>query len=142
RVHAMELGKTVENYTLIAFGGAAPLHTARLADKLGIARVVIPVSASVGSAVGFLTAPGACQAVRSWYQIVESLDPAHANRLLEEMEEQATGIVRPAAPKGPLTTSRVAYMRYVGQGHEIPVALPAGKLKASTIAALVRAFDT
>lgn len=142
RVHAMELGKTVENYTLIAFGGAAPLHTARLADKLGIARVVIPVSASVGSAVGFLTAPVAFQAVRSWYQIVESLDTAHANRLLEEMEEQATGIVRTAAPKGPLTTSRVAYMRYVGQGHEIPVALPAGKLKASTIAALVRAFDT
>ena len=141
RVHAMELGKTVESYTLIAFGGAAPLHAARLADKLGLARVVIPVSASVGSAVGFLTAPVAFQAVRSWYQIVGSLDTAHANRLLDEMQEQATSIVRTAAAQGPLATSRVAYMRYVGQGHEIPVSLPAGKLETSTIVTLARAFD-
>ena len=99
RVHAMELGKTVENYTVIAFGGAAPLHAARLADKLGVARVVIPVGASVGSALGFLTAPVAFQAVRSWYQRVATLDTAHANRLLDEMTEQATVVVRAAAAK-------------------------------------------
>jgi len=142
RVHAMELGKTVEHYTLIAFGGAAPLHTARLADKLGIARVVIPVGASVGSALGFLTAPVAFQAVRSWYQFITTLDIAHANRLLDAMTKQATEVVRAAAGNAPLAAVRAAYMRYAGQGHEIAVTLPAGKLAAKDIAGLKRRFDT
>ena len=141
RVHAMELGKTVENYTVIAFGGAAPLHAARLADKLGVARVVIPVGASVGSALGFLTAPVAFQAVRSWYQFIAKLDTAHANRLLDEMTKQATDVVRAAAGNAALTATRVAYMRYAGQGHEIAVTLPAGKLAAKYTARLKRSFD-
>ncbi len=141
RVHAMELGKTVENCTLIAFGGAAPLHAARLADKLGIRRVVIPVGASVGSALGFLAAPVAFQAVRSWYQRVETLDVAQANRLLGEMTRQAEDIVRAAAGRAALFSERMAYMRYVGQGHEIRVKLPAGKLTAKDIAGFKRRFD-
>jgi len=137
----MELGKTVENYTVIAFGGAAPLHAARLADKLGVTRVVIPVGASVGSALGFLTAPVAFQAVRSWYQFIAKLDIAHANRLLDEMTKQATGVVRVAAANAPLTATRVAYMRYAGQGHEIAVTLPSGKLAAKDTVNLKRRFD-
>jgi N-methylhydantoinase A len=141
RVHAMELGKTVENYTVIAFGGAAPLHAARLADKLGVKRVVIPVGASVGSALGFLTAPVAFQAVRSWYQFIANLDVGHANRLLDEMTKQATGVVRVAAANAPLTATRLAYMRYAGQGHEIAVTLPSGKLTAKDTVNLKRRFD-
>ena len=141
RVHAMELGKTVENYTVIAFGGAAPLHAARLADKLGVSRVVIPVGASVGSALGFLTAPVAFQAVRSWYQFITSLDTAHANHLLDEMTKQATEVVRAAAGKATLTATRMAYMRYAGQGHEIAVTLPAGKLATKDTMRLKRNFD-
>jgi N-methylhydantoinase A len=141
RVHAMELGKTVERYTLIAFGGAAPLHAARLAEKLGLDRVIIPASASVGSALGFLAAPIAFQAVRSWYQFVPALDTAAANRLLGEMEKQATEVVRTAAARAALTTTRIAYMRYAGQGHEIAVTLPAGKLGPGSIGSLTRRFD-
>ena len=98
RVHAMELGKTVEQYTLIAFGGAAPLHAARLAAKLGIARVIVPLNASVGSALGFLTAPVAFQAVRSWHAILNALDTRRANALLDDMQQQATDMVRAGAP--------------------------------------------
>jgi len=141
RVHAMELGKTVEDYTLIAFGGAAPLHAARLADKLGIARVVVPVGASVGSALGFLEAPVAFQALRSWFQYVATLDVAHANRLLDGMEKQAREIVRSAAGDAPVGVTRIAFMRYTGQGHEISVTLPAGKLGTKDVPGLKRRFD-
>ena len=141
RVHAMELGKTVENYTLIAFGGAAPLHAARLAAKLGITRVIVPLGASVGSALGFLTAPVAFQAVRSWYAQLNALDAKSVNRLLEEMQKQAMDIVRAGAANEPLKTSRVAYMRYQGQGHEIAVTLPAGKLTGRDAATLARHFS-
>ncbi len=140
RVHAMELGKTVENYTLIAFGGAAPLHAARLATKLGITRVIVPQDASVGSALGFLTAPVAFQAVRSWYAQLNTLDIPQANTLLDVMQQQATDMVRAGAGNAPLKTTRVAFMRYQGQGHEIAVDLPAGQLAARDAAALTRRF--
>jgi N-methylhydantoinase A len=57
RVHAIESGKDARGRTLVAFGGAAPLHAARLAEKLGLDRVLVPSNAGVGSAVGFLRAP-------------------------------------------------------------------------------------
>src|SRR5579884_1759115 len=64
RVHAIESGKDLRPRTLIAFGGAAPLHAARVAEKLGIRHVLVPANAGVGSAVGLLRAPVAYEIVR------------------------------------------------------------------------------
>jgi len=141
RVHAMELGKTVEEYTLIAFGGAAPLHAARLADKLGIRRVIVPAAAGVGSALGFLWAPVAFHMVRSWYQQLEALDLDGANALLGEMRAAAMQVVEAGAPGAPVVEERSAFMRYVGQGHEITVRLPGGRLGAPDRAKLRKAFE-
>ena len=60
--------------TLIAFGGAAPLHAARLARKLGMRRCVVPVGAGVGSAHGFLSAPIGYEVVRTRHMRLEALD--------------------------------------------------------------------
>ena len=76
RVHAVERGKVIAEHSLIAFGGAAPLHAARLAEKLAIARVIVPPNAGVGSAVGFLRAPIAFEVVRSRYMRLSAFDPA------------------------------------------------------------------
>ena len=141
RVHAMELGKTVEDYSVIAFGGAAPLHAARLATKLGVNRVIVPQGAGVGSALGFLWAPVAFQALRSWYQNLAALDLTRANRLLGDMQRDAVAIVREAAPRGALTETRTAYMRYIGQGHEIAVPLANKRLVASDVARLKAHFE-
>ena len=65
RVHAVERGKESGEYTMIAFGGAAPLHAVRLAEKLGMDRVIVPPGAGVGSAIGFLHAPAAHENVRT-----------------------------------------------------------------------------
>ena len=54
RVHAVENGEDLSDYTMIAFGGAAPLHAGRLCEKLGIHRCLVPTGAGVGSAIGFL----------------------------------------------------------------------------------------
>jgi N-methylhydantoinase A len=141
RVHAMELGKMPEYYTLIAFGGAAPLHAAQLARKLGIDRVVIPAAASVGSALGFLWAPVAYQAVRSLYQRLDRFDHARIDALLRELAADAERVVRAGAPAERLRTRRIAYMRYAGQGHEIAIDLPAGRLSAATAGVLRAAFE-
>ncbi|AOZ01564.1 methylhydantoinase [Cupriavidus sp. USMAHM13] len=141
RVHASELGKTVEDYTLVAFGGAAPLHAAALARRLGIRRVVVPQSAGVGSALGFLWAPIAYQAVRSFYQRLDAFDADAANAVLEQLAGSARAIVAQAAPGHALAVQRLAYMRYAGQGHEIPVEVPAGALGSADAQVLAAAFE-
>jgi N-methylhydantoinase A len=124
RVHAIESGKDLAPRTLIAFGGAAPLHAARVAEKLGISRVLVPVNAGVGSAIGLLRAPIAYEVVRGRLMRLGSFEPGLANRLLAGMRAEAEDIVRRAAPAGNLVEHRSAFMRYRGQGHEIAVELP------------------
>jgi N-methylhydantoinase A len=125
RVHAIESGKDLAPRTLIAFGGAAPLHAARVAEKLGISRVLVPVNAGVGSAIGLLRAPIAYEVVRGRLMRLGSFEPGLANRLLADMRAEAEAIVRRAAPAAKLAEHRSAFMRYRGQGHEIAVELPA-----------------
>jgi N-methylhydantoinase A len=124
RVHAIESGKDLVPRTLIAFGGAAPLHATRVAEKVGIGRVLVPLNAGVGSAVGLLRAAPAYEIVRGRLMRLESFDVASANRLLAEMRGEAEAIVRRAAPAAVLQEQRSAFMRYRGQGHEIAVSLP------------------
>jgi len=141
RVHAIERGKDLAARTLIAFGGAAPVHAARVAEKLGIREVVIPRDAGVGSAIGFLAAPVSYEVVRSRYVRLSAFDPVAINALLEEMRAEAEAVVRLGAPQAPLAERRVAYMRYVGQGHEVEVALPLRPLAEDDAGTLSRAFD-
>ena len=138
RVHAVENGKDTSGRTLIAFGGAAPLHAARLAGKLGITRVVIPLDAGVGSAHGFLDAPIAYEVVRTLLVRLDALDQAMIDRIFTEMRIEAEAVVRLGAPSAQLEETRTAFMRYRGQGHEIAVPFPAGK---ADTAALRAAFD-
>ena len=124
RVHAIEIGATLGERAMIAFGGAAPLHAARLAEKLDMDRVLIPTAAAVGSAVGFLRAPVAYEVVRSAYQVLSAFDANAANRVLEEMQREAAAVVERGAPGVPTEEHHAAYMRYLGQGHEVAVPLP------------------
>lgn len=141
RVHAVESGKAFNARTLIAFGGGGPVHACRLADKIGVGRVLVPTGAGVGSAIGFLRAPVAYEVVRSLYQRFSTFDPNAVNVLLERMEREAEAVVEQASFDAPLSRTRLAYMRYVGQGHEIPVLLPTEPLRSSDVAALRAAYD-
>ena len=121
RVHAVERGAVIGEHTLIAFGGAAPLHAARVAEKIGVSRVIVPSNAGVGSAVGFLAAPIAYELVRSRHMRLDAFDAAGASALLDEMATEARALVEPGAGGAPVSERRQAFMRYVGQGHEITV---------------------
>ncbi|MBO6559156.1 MAG: hydantoinase/oxoprolinase family protein [Nisaea sp.] len=142
RVHAIEWGKDIAARAMIAFGGAAPLHAARLAEKLDIPTIVVPTGAGVGSAIGFLRAPISYEVVRSRYMKLSAFDAGAANALLGEMADEARAIVESGAGGAKLTESRTAFMRYVGQGHEIAVQLPAGALNAGHADEIRAAFET
>ncbi len=141
RVHAVERGMEIEARTMIAFGGAAPLHAARLAEKLGIERIIIPANAGVGSAVGFLIAPIAYEVVRSRYQVLSDLDTAMLSNLIADMRNEALEVVRLGAPDETVEETRHAYARYAGQGHEIKIEVPPGELDSELGAALHAAFE-
>ena len=141
RVHAIESGKNFSGRSLIAFGGGGPVHAYRVAEKLGVSRVVIPAGASVGSAIGFLRAPVAYEVVRSLYQRFSSFDAAAVNDLLAEMAADAERVVAQGSFGAPTLQTRAAYMRYVGQGHEIRVPLPAGELTAEAVPTIRTAYD-
>src|SRR3954462_6310436 len=141
RVHAVERGEIVSEHTLIAFGGAAPLHAARVAEKLGLARVLVPPNAGVGSAVGFLVAPISYELVKSRHMRLDNFDFAGASALLAEMSRDARALVEPGASGAPVTERRLAYMRYVGQGHEISVPLPVRDLISDDAATLRQTFE-
>ncbi len=123
RVHAVENGKNISDNLMIAFGGAAPLHAARLCEKLGIDRCLIPPGAGVGSAIGFLRAPFGYEALASKIIRLSDFDATAVNTLLDGLKSTAEGFVR-AGAEGPIRREITAFMRYVGQGWEIPVPLP------------------
>jgi len=124
RAHAVEWGKEAAGRTMVAFGGAAPLHAARLAQKLGIDRILVPQGAGVGSAIGFLLAPIAYEVVRSRHMPLSAFDAGVVNAVMADMRAEADAVVRAAAPQAEARESRQAYMRYQGQGYEIAVDLP------------------
>lgn len=143
RVHAVERGKEIRDRTLVAFGGGAALHAARLARKLNIDEVIVPVAAGVGSAVGFLQAPVAYEVVRSRYALLDAtFDADGLNTLYAEMRAEAEQIIAEAAPGAVLIETRTADMRYHGQGHEIAVDLPAGPYDKSLRDTLSGLFET
>ncbi len=141
RVHAIESGKTYEGRTMIAFGGGGPVHGTRVAEKIGIDRVLVPSGAGVGSAIGFLRAPVGYEVVRSLYQRFSTFDVVAVNTLLADMVEEASCIVALGSFGAPTTQTRTAFMRYVGQGHEIPVSLPIRVLTEADIALIRAAYD-
>lgn len=123
RVHAVENGEDLSEYTMIAFGGAAPLHAARLCEKLGVERLLVPPGAGVGSAIGFLRAPFSFEANRSVYMKLSDFDAEKIKVLLTDLRDEATGFVRTCDEASQILSEFKVYMRYTGQGWEIPIPL-------------------
>ena len=141
RIHAVEHGREISGRTLIAFGGNGPLHATRVAVRTGIERIVVPRDPGVGSAVGFLSAPVSYEIVRSRYTTLDAFDFDAVNRLFEEMERESRAVVRAGAPHAHIDIVRTAFMRYRGQGHEIEVPVPSGRLGAASAEHLRAAYD-
>jgi N-methylhydantoinase A len=141
RVHTVENGKNISDFTMITFGGAGPLHAARLCEKMGISTFLVPPGAGVGSAIGFLKAPFGYEAVRSAVFNLSHFDFAAANRLLEAMTAEALGFVEGGLDNNAPVLERTLFMRYAGQGWDIPVQLPVEKFDEVSASRLVAIFE-
>ncbi|HET8628462.1 MAG TPA: hydantoinase/oxoprolinase family protein [Thermomicrobiales bacterium] len=142
RIHAVERGKDPRAYPLFAFGGAGPVHAYRVAEILRAPELIVPPGAGVASALGFLVAPLAFDYVRSYYAPLDGLDWVRAEALLREMEEEGAATLAAAGvPREAVTTRRTAELRYRGQGHQVPVPLPPGRLAPASRPVIEDAFE-
>ena len=141
RVHAVENGEDLSTYTMIAFGGAAPLHAGRLCEKLGVARCLIPQGAGVGSAIGFLRAPFSFESNRTHFMPHAGFAPHAVRALFADMVAEATRFVRTCAPDAPILADFKVYMRYKGQGWEIPVPLTPAQAEQADPAVFLGRFE-
>ena len=142
RVHAVERGRDLGGGAMVAFGGAAPLHACRLADRLGIDTVIVPPGAGVGSAIGFLLAPVSYELVRTCHQpLSDGFDHHAVNAVIDELRTEARTVVEAAVGDAPIVETLHASMRYRGQGHEIDVAVPVERFGPGSVDRLLAAFD-
>lgn len=141
RVHAVENGEDLSEYTMIAFGGAAPLHAGRLCEKLGIKDCLVPQGAGVGSAIGFLRAPFSFEATRTTYMSLNNFDTQLVQRLLRDIASEAENFVKTCTPNESIDVEYRAFMRYEGQGWEIPVELDPSMVAAPQAHAFLIAFE-
>src|SRR5213078_557182 len=97
RVVSIERGRDPRDLTFVAFGGSGPVHGCRLAQALGIPRVILPAAAGVTAAIGLLAAEVKFDVARTWVRRLDALDPAALTTMYDEMAAQAASIVRGAA---------------------------------------------
>jgi N-methylhydantoinase A len=140
RLHLAERGEDAGRLTLVAYGGAGPVHAFGLAQKLGIARILVPPAAGVMSALGMLVADMAIDRVRTFKAAVTEVDQTELERRFLEMQTEAAALLQSGSLA--MIVQRSADMRYRGQGYNIRVELPSGKASSRLDSAeLARAFE-
>ena len=142
RVHILEKGQDPRHYTMMAFGGAGPVHAFHVAQRLNLKQPMAPVGAGVASAIGFLVSPVAVESVRSHVDKLSSMDWGQVNTFLSELESDGREfLAKSGIQDADVTVVRQSDMRYLGQGFEIKVSIPNETLSQNTIAEIEENFS-
>ncbi len=142
RTAVVERGHDPRHFTLVATGGAGPVHAYEVARHLRIPRILLPPAAGVASSLGFLVAPLTVDLVRTLPARLGGVDWQAAAARYDEMQAQAGALLqRAGADPAAARMIRRVDMRYSGQGYEVAVELPDGNLSAAIEPDLRRAFD-
>ncbi|MHA6326338.1 hydantoinase/oxoprolinase family protein [Roseivivax sp. CAU 1753] len=141
RVHGVELGLDVSSFDILVSGGGGGLHAARIAEKLGIRRIIVPANAGVGSAVGFLRSPVAFEQALSVVEVLDDVDrDALADRVRQAVDA-VVAVVAATVPAHRITREIRAELRYRGQGLEVSLPLPTDATPAQAFATLGDRFQ-
>jgi N-methylhydantoinase A len=141
KTHIAEKGGNPKIVTIVAFGGAGPVHAYGLAKKLGAPRLIVPPNAGVGSALGFFTAPRAFDLLRSHKVSLGNADFQEIEKIFRELEAEAAQILKKEVTEKDLRFERSLDMRFVGQGAETGVPLPERDFTKGSRERVRRSFD-
>ena len=142
RMHGVEMGVDLRGVTLIAFGGAGPVHACGVADLLESDRVIFPVNASVLSAFGTLVSPVRIDLARSLPRLLSDIDPAERDALLDELRDEGRRVLLAAGVPADQVVFRYGVdARYAGQGNEITVWVGEGQQWPASDDEVTAAFE-
>jgi N-methylhydantoinase A/oxoprolinase/acetone carboxylase beta subunit len=142
RIHAVEKGLDPREFSMVAFGGAGPVHAYQVARKLRLKTIIIPPGAGVCSAFGFFLAPMAFDLSRSYISRIRDIQLQQLNTIYAEMETNGRRLLLQAGvPDKDIRFIRTADMRYMGQGFDINVPLPNGEFQLKHLEVFRSAFD-
>ena len=141
RIVSVERGHDAREFSLVAFGGAGPVHAAALAEELDIPEVVIPPIPGGFSALGLVATDLRRDWSHTFYSPIESIDPTALDRRLAELERSAEAMLRDAGiPEPDGVVERAADCRYTKQAYELTVPLAGGTVTRESLDALAREF--
>jgi N-methylhydantoinase A len=140
RLQTIERGHDPRELTLVAFGGAGPLHATLLAEACAIREVVIPVAPGVFSSLGMVVADHAHYTRSSCLLPLEQADGADLERRFVELEQAAHQQLVRDVGEAPAVFRRSAAMRYLLQEWELPVDLPSGPIDDRGLEEMRRRF--
>jgi N-methylhydantoinase A len=143
RLHIIQRGCDPADYVMCAFGGAGPVHAARVAERLGVRRILYPQGAGVASAFGFLAAPLSIGVTGAYASLLREVDAPRLNRVFSDMETEAASLLsQSGAARDQVTFRRYAALCYDGQGYEVETLLPDGFPANGGLEALEETFHT
>lgn len=143
RVHILEKGLDPRHFSMMAFGGAGPVHAFHVARLMSAPALFVPSGAGVLSALGFLVSPIATEEIGSYVSRLAGLDWDKANQMLVAMQKKGLAFLQNAGITPEAATTKLTIdMRYAGQGHEIAVAIPFGELSAVSLSLIEQNFQT
>ena len=142
RSRTVQKGHDPREFSLVAFGGAGPLHGVDVARDLGIPEVIIPPYPGITSAAGLLTTDLKYDAIRTEFQVSSNAD---GERLTRDFETMQVGLVdqfkADGLEAGAVTYQRSGDLRYVGQGYELRVPVADGPVDDASLANIFKAFE-
>jgi N-methylhydantoinase A len=142
RMHAVEQGVDLRGVSLLAFGGAGPVHACGVAELLESDRVIFPVNASVLSAFGTLVSPVRIDLARSMPRRLDAIDPAERTALLDELRTEGRRVLAAAGSSADAVRFRYGLdCRYAGQGNEVTVWVGEGDAWPIDDAGVLAAFE-
>lgn len=142
RIVSVEQGRDPRRYAMVAFGGAGPLHAARMARTIGIPKVIVPHGAGVGSAIGLMEAAPRIDVSATKVMRLEAGMSGAIEDVYRDLEKRARAEVPRLGGEVAPIWSRYAQMRYAGQGFEVHVELPGGPIDTGYAEAAIQAFKT
>jgi N-methylhydantoinase A len=140
KIHIAEKGGDPMRTTLIAFGGAGPVHAYELARKLKMPQVTIPLRAGVASAVGFFSAPFNYELVHTYRASLDEVNMEEIENVFQKLRKDAIPFLPKMDSPEQITFDLSIDMHYVGQGYEISVPLPKRNLSQLTKGEVAEAF--
>ncbi|HQP09060.1 MAG TPA: hydantoinase/oxoprolinase family protein [Anaerolineaceae bacterium] len=142
RVVSVEKGHDPRDFSLVAAGGAGALHACKIAEIVGIPRVIVPKTASVFCAMGMLESDLKHDYVRTLWKPLDNIDFNEVNQAFDAMEAEARAtLLAEGLNENQIQIERGFDLRYMGQHHEVPVTIPAGKIDETMLPEIKKRFN-